>query len=631
MSFRLRVLVLVALVAVTAVGATAFLAFRQASRQVTESAAADQATTSRIITELTNYARRHGTWEGVPHTVQTLTASTGQRIRLVTDTGQVIVDSDTLANRTARPVTGRSTLLDPRPRLELPTDLADITVDVGVANGGYDQNDGGVRTTRTPTVTLSPQPPATVPTQLPGTDAVPADSVVTSVFQPRVGYTVDPKLAKERGLKDPLLARVIAQSLTQREIVGYRAGVRFAACMSRHGGLATVAPDAFGVPWYGLNPGDAARGAQPAVYCWASTENTPDSKPRASVTACTPVRQTASCLEQAFAEETRDLAPVPVQVYLGAVGDAPRRLAAGPVIAAAALVALLALVGTALLSRRVLRPIAVLTAASQRLGAGDLTLRVPAVGRDELAQLARSFNRMADSLQRGEERQRRLVADVAHELRTPLANLRGYLEALKDGVLPTSPELFASLHEEAVLQQRIVDDLQDLALAEAGVLAYHMASTDLVELLETCGSAQQGAAEAAGVALRVVDDGPVIALLDPDRLRQVIGNLVANAVRATPRGGAVTLSATGPVAGWATIEVRDTGVGIAAANLPHVFDRFWRADAARGRATGGSGLGLAIARQIIADHGGQIRVDSELGAGTVFTITLPARDKSTRS
>jgi two-component system sensor histidine kinase BaeS len=118
------------------------------------------------------------------------------------------------------------------------------------------------------------------------------------------------------------------------------------------------------------------------------------------------------------------------------------------------LVALLAVAGTTALSRRVLRPIGALTAASQRLGEGDLSRRVPVKGRDELAALARSFNRMADSLQRGEERQRRLVADVAHELRTPLANLRGYLEALKDGVIPADPALFASLHEEAVLQQR---------------------------------------------------------------------------------------------------------------------------------------------------------------------------------
>jgi len=236
---------------------------------------------------------------------------------------------------------------------------------------------------------------------------------------------------------------------------------------------------------------------------------------------------------------------------------------------------------------------------------------------------------MADSLQRGEERQRRLVADVAHELRTPLANLRGYLEALKDGVIPPGAEVFASLHEEAMLQQRIVDDLQELALAEAGALAYHRTRTDLTELLETCRTAHRTAADTAGVALRVLANGPVVVPADPDRLRQVIGNLLSNALRATPSGGSVTLSASGPTDGWATVAVQDTGAGIAVTDLPHVFDRFWRADPARGRTTGGSGLGLAIARQIVTDHGGHITADSHPGSGTTLTITLPTGDVST--
>jgi two-component system sensor histidine kinase BaeS len=296
--------------------------------------------------------------------------------------------------------------------------------------------------------------------------------------------------------------------------------------------------------------------------------------------------------------------PVPLLVTLGFAGEPQTPLSVGPILAAVGGVALLALAGTALLSRRVLRPIASLTDAAGRLGRGDLASRVAVVGSDEVAELGRSFNRMADSLQRGEERQRRLVADVAHELRTPLANLRGYLEALKDGVIAPDPELFASLHEEAVLQQRIVNDLQDLALAEAGTLAYHRGTIDMAEVLETTRAAHHAVAESAGV-------------------RQVLGNLVTNALRATSAGGSVTLSST--VDGTAVvIRVADTGTGIAPAALPHVFDRFWRADSARGRRTGGSGLGLSIARQIVTDHGGTITVASKLGVGTTFTITLPA-------
>lgn len=244
-----------------------------------------------------------------------------------------------------------------------------------------------------------------------------------------------------------------------------------------------------------------------------------------------------------------------------------------------------------------------------------------------MAELARSFNRMADSLQRGEERQRRLIADVAHELRTPLANLRGYLEALKDGVMQPDPELFSSLHEEAVLQQRIVEDLQDLALAEAGALVYRRTRVDVGELLETCRVGHHAVADAAGVRLVVSPPPsaaePMYVHADPDRLRQVLGNLVTNALRATAAGGSVVL-ATADTGATRTITVTDTGTGMSPTELPHVFDRFWRADAARSRTTGGSGLGLAIARQLVSDHSGTISVASAPGVGTAFTIVLPA-------
>jgi two-component system, OmpR family, sensor histidine kinase BaeS len=544
-SFRLRVLALVSLVAVTAVAATAYLTLEQASRQVSQSAAADRQTVALIVDGLVDYARRHGTWEGVPEAVRDLKARTGQRIKLVTESGAVVVDSDTLEGRTARAVTATPYLADPRPRLVLPE----------------------------PAVT------------------------------PEMSRRLEP--------------------LTLDAIGRYRSGVRFAACLTRHRIDVALSPGENGVPEYAA-AGDAARTRGRTVDDCRAASNGGDDDAAASrqVEACSDHAK-VECLMNVFTRQTVELAPVPLQVYLGAAGQAGRSLAPGPVVAAAAVVALLAMVGTALLSRRMLRPVVALTAASRRLGAGDLSLRVPAVGRDELAELASSFNRMADSLQRGEERQRRLVADVAHELRTPLANLRGYLEALKDGVIPPDPELFASLHEEAILQQRIVDDLQDLALAEAGALAYHSTWTDLAELLETCRAAQQAAADAGGVTLAAQADGPVVVRADPDRLRQVIGNLVANALRATPAGGSVTLCAAGAADGWASVVVRDTGVGIAPADLPRIFDRFWRTDTARGRATGGAGLGLAIARQIVTDHGGRITADSRPGAGTTITIALP--------
>jgi len=247
---------------------------------------------------------------------------------------------------------------------------------------------------------------------------------------------------------------------------------------------------------------------------------------------------------------------------------------------------------------------------------------VPVRGKDEIAQLATSFNRMATSLQASREQQRTMVAGIAHELRTPLANIRGYLEALKDGVLKPDQALFLSLHEEAMLQQRLIDDLQELAQAESGTMLYHRASLDVAELLSMSRTAHTAAAESRGITLEVyVYQRPTVDG-DADRLRQVVGNLVTNALRATPRGGTVRLRATGS-GDEVTIAVSDTGHGIAKADLPHVFDRFWRADNARSRATGGSGLGLAIAREIVAAHGGTIAVESEVGVGTTFTVRLP--------
>lgn len=334
------------------------------------------------------------------------------------------------------------------------------------------------------------------------------------------------------------------------------------------------------------------------------------------------------CAEQVYADRLRPLAPVMLQLELGFRDDPGGPVAIEPqrALPAAGAVAVLVIASTVLLSRRMLSSIAAVSQAALRLGSGDLSGRVRVRGDDEIADLAVAFNLMADSLQRSEERQRRMISDIAHELRTPLANIRGYLEALHDGVLAPDRGLFASLHEEAVLQQRLIDDLQELALAESGRLVLHRARVDAAELLETVRTAHRAIAETAGVTLvvRASGEGPPPFDADPDRLRQAIGNLVTNAVRATPPGGSVTLRAERPDGPGVVITVADTGCGIAPEELPKVFDRFWRADAARGRDTGGRGLGLAIAREIVLAHGGSLTADSALGAGSVFAVRLPA-------
>ncbi|MBX6356826.1 MAG: HAMP domain-containing protein, partial [Micromonosporaceae bacterium] len=427
MSFRLRVLLLVILVAVTATAATAWLTLREASHQFTQSAAVDQAQVDMVTERLTTYGQQHGTWAGVAELVRELRERTGQRIHVVTESGTVLVDTDTEEGRTARPLGSANAVVDPRPTLSLPA--------------------------------------------------------------------LDPT----------------AIARTEKAILGYRQEARYAACLSRNGVGVRTTIGSYGLPHFSAATDDlAVRGIE--VACRDSSRNGDDSAALARVRRCrmaapsvvpaSPPAAPASsgdpdlaqCLAESFTEGISDVAAVPVRVYLGARGEPAFTLAPRPLLAAAGGVVAVVVLGTLVLSHRALRPIRTLTAAAQRLGRGDLTSRVRPQGDDELAELARTFNRMADSLQRGEERQRRLVADVAHELRTPLANLRGYLEALADGVIAPDPELFASLHEEAVLQQRIVDDLQDLALAEAGRLAYHRVTVDLADLLETCRIAHQARA-----------------------------------------------------------------------------------------------------------------------------------------
>ncbi|MGW1675807.1 sensor histidine kinase [Saccharopolyspora sp. NPDC002376] len=293
-------------------------------------------------------------------------------------------------------------------------------------------------------------------------------------------------------------------------------------------------------------------------------------------------------------------------------------------IAWTALAVLVVTVGlTAMAASRLVRPIDAITAAARRMGGGDRSARVRTSARGEIGELAATFNAMSEQIERTEQQRKTMVSDIAHELRTPLVNVRGWLEATQDGVATLDEPLVASLLEETLLLQRLVDDLQDLALADAGNLHVHPEPVHLGALLEQVAAAHRSRAEADGVGLTATVDGDPDLSADPTRLRQALGNLVSNALRHTPAGGRVEVRAR-LVDDEVLIEVSDTGVGIDAAALPHVFDRFWRAEKSRGRHGGGSGLGLAITHHLVDAHGGSIGVRSTVGVGTTFSIHLPA-------
>jgi len=276
-----------------------------------------------------------------------------------------------------------------------------------------------------------------------------------------------------------------------------------------------------------------------------------------------------------------------------------------------------------LLTRSLTRPIQELTAASRAIASGDLDQAVPVRSRDELGELATAFNQMSSDLSRARGLRRQMTADIAHELRTPLSIILGQIDALDDGVVPPSPQAFAILREETGRLGRLVEELRILSMADAGELTLDRRLVQPRQLLERAQAAHQPLAAAKGVSIRVRGSPDLAdAELDPDRLLQVLGNLLSNALRHAPSGSEIELGAESRVAGI-QMTVRDNGPGIEAADLPHLFDRFYRTDKSRQRETGGSGLGLAIAKAIVELHGGRIWAESAHGQGTLMSIWLP--------
>jgi signal transduction histidine kinase len=305
-----------------------------------------------------------------------------------------------------------------------------------------------------------------------------------------------------------------------------------------------------------------------------------------------------------------------MQQIAGPPGPIRNQLSA--ILLVALVLALMLVISFFTVMRRVGSPLGDLVAAAGRVGAGDYEARVIERGPPFLRLVARSFNSMTIQLQAQDRQRRQLMADIAHELRTPLSVIQGRLEGLLDGVYPRDDERIAGLLEETRMLARLVEDLRTLANAEAGSLPLRKEPTDLGVLLHDAVGSFAAEAQAKGIDLRI-DDGDELPLLeiDPLRIREVLTNLLANAIRHTGAGGTITVAARVREGGRVEVSVRDTGSGIPAEELPKIFDRFYKGSTSRG-----SGLGLTIARNLVAAHGGEIAAESEVGRGTLIRFTL---------
>ncbi|MBM7055810.1 HAMP domain-containing histidine kinase [Streptomyces sp. RHZ10] len=644
-----RLLAVSALVAACSVAATAWIAVQTTSGAIKQEQGQNLTADARIYDTLLEYAARNPTWDGVGATVRELARESGRRVALTTQGRQPLADSATEPTAPALPPQA-SAVVDP------------LSVDTVLAARGTDGQ--GTAADRI-------DPRAVGPFRLSAADSralrrtaddkveclnragIASDVVVGTSGRPRVQVVgndperalgtrcdlaaLDTPTRSEQKALDALTE--LSDSCLERQ---GRKGVRLNSDLSWGDPASVTVPGEPGalVPRPVPEPRDApAEQAAPSVEM---PERTGEND-----------RAIASCVGTARSEQLSSYVASPALLFIGDESGAtlpgfdlsPANTA--KIAGAAALVLTLTVGASVFAGARLVRPLHALTGAAQRMRDGEESASVPVSGDDEVGRLAAAFNDMSAHRARLEEQRKAMVSDVAHELRTPLSNIRGWLEAAQDGLADPDPAFVASLLEEAVLLQHIIDDLQDLAAADAGVLRLHPEPVEARELLSQVAAAHQARAENAGVTLTVAaattapDPSALSALsalsADPVRLRQAVGNLVSNAVRHTPEGGRVTLTAyvagpdaSGQSGGTVVIEVTDTGSGIPADDLPHVFDRFWRAEKSRSRRTGGSGLGLAIVRKLVEAHGGTVEATSTEGEGSTFALRLPGASDQDR-
>jgi two-component system sensor histidine kinase BaeS len=579
-SLVVRLLATSILVAMCATVATAWLAVQSTTRAIRQEQGRSLADDKSVYDTLLGYAATHRTWSSVQEVVAERSAELDRRITLMTEDRQVIADSHP----------GPS-LVDARPSATVDPLRVDLSL-----TGGTDRIDHRV----------------VGPYQLSDSDRTFLRSEAQTQVKCLAGYGLEGEVVtgpdgrptvRADGLDpDQFPAGCEPKAVPVGALSGHRKPLAQ---------LAVLTARCLGLP----EKGEVQVGPDFSVLLLQMKASPVEQ------------RKARTCVEKSRQQQLQGYVAPPALLFVTEPGDDPPQpvfnLSRPNVVRIAGVtgaVLMIAVLVTVLVGRRLVRPLQALTDAVR--GPVDDQTRVPVTTDDEIGHLATALNDLSERRERAENQRKAMVSDVAHELRTPLTNIRSWLEATQDGLATADPQLIDLLLQEAVLLQHIIDDLRDLAAADAGSLRIHPEPARIGDLLAQVADAHRGEAEAAGVRLRTEVHGDPEAVVDPVRLRQMVGNLVSNGVRHTPAGGSVTVSAdAGP--SELSIAVRDTGVGIAAEDLPRIFDRFWRADTSRARATGGSGLGLSIARKLAEAHGGDIRVTSRVGAGTAFTVRVP--------
>lgn len=614
-SLLVRLLAGAVLIALCSIAATAWLAARSTTVAIQQQQGQALADDAKIYTTLVGFAATHRGWSGIGKEISKLALDTGRQISLTTRDRQLI---------SGQPV----------PSTQIPSAVV-WPLDLSTGLGGTPTDASGQIDSR-----------VVGPFKLTEAAKARLDDVaqrVLSCVQDSSGglgkITYDPTGRPQiegapQNAVDQCPTTALDEIDSQQAKAYSDLQSRVNACLAKRGASTPIKLQAdlswtpyFGVTTAQLQPGPSSRPAERPSVRPSAVAPPPDP---AVVEAC----MTAS----RRAQLTPYVAP-PALLFVSTHSEASAELDLSPAnqkriagVAAAILgiTVLIAAVG----GIRLVQPLRALTKASRQMTSGDENIRVKVRGVDEIGQLSLAFNELADARARTESLRRAMVSDIAHELRTPLSNIRGWLEAVEDGVAQPDATFIASLSEEAALLQHILDDLRDLATADAGNLRIHPERVYLGLLLDQVAGTFRSQAEHADITLSSATIGEIELEADPVRLRQAVGNLVANALRFTPAGGSVRIEgriesqvdgrADGRVDGdQVVIDVIDTGAGIAAEDLPKVFDRFWRAEQSRNRHTGGSGLGLPIVRSLIEAHGGTTTATSKLDEGSTFTLRLP--------